>query len=92
MEHSAKQNRYFGLDNTEIETPEYILFNTGFSRDLNYYKSNQIQLVFHVNNLFDKAYQSHLSCLKYMEEYENGNGIFDMRRNITFNYHFILID
>ncbi len=84
MEHSARQNRYFGLNNTETETPEYTLFNAGFSMDLNYNKSNKIQLVFHVNNLFDKAYQSHLSRLKYMEEHENGNGIYDMGRNITF--------
>src|SRR5690625_6059791 len=68
MEHSARQNRYFGLNNTETETPGYTLFNAGFSMDLDYNKSNKIQLVFHVNNLFDKAYQSHLSRLKYMEE------------------------
>lgn len=84
MEHSARQNRYFGLNDTETETPQYTLFNAGFSMDVNYNKSNKVQFVFHVNNLFDKAYQSHLSRLKYMEEHEGGKGIYEMGRNVTF--------
>jgi iron complex outermembrane receptor protein len=41
-----------------------------------------------VNNLFNKAYQSNLSRLKYFENYKqspNGySGIYNMGRNISF--------
>ena len=47
-----------------------------------------MQFLVQVNNLFDKAYQSHLSRLKYFEDYDNGNGIYDMGRNITFKLIF----
>lgn len=87
-EYSAPQNQYLGLNNTETHTSSYILFNLGFSTDIFYSKNNNTQFLVHVNNLFDKAYQSHLNRLKYFEDYDNGNGIYDMGRNITFKLIF----
>lgn len=84
FKYAAKQDRYFGLNNAETKTPSYALLNFGFSTDISYSESNKIQFLVHVNNLFDKAYQSHLNRLKYAEDYEDGNGIYDMGRNITF--------
>lgn len=87
IEYAATQNRYLGLNGTETETPSYTLFNLGFTAEINYFKDKNIQFVFQVNNLFNKAYQSHLNRLKYFEYYEqspNGRyGIYDMGRNFV---------
>lgn len=88
MEHVAEQNQYFGLNNSETKTASYTLFNLGFSTDIAYSENNKMQFLVHVNNLFDTAYQSHLNRLKYAEDYEDGNGIYDMGRNITFKLIF----
>ena len=46
------------------------------------------------DNLFDVAYQDHLSRLKYFEQYPDNytgrNGIFNMGRNIAFKLDFPL--
>jgi len=86
LEFSATQNRYLGLNNTETPTPAYALFNCGISAEIKYSKTQTLQLQFQVNNLFDKAYQSNLSRLKYFEYYSqspNGHfGMYNMGRNI----------
>lgn len=86
-EHSAPQNHYFGLNGTETATPSYTLFNLGFTAEINSAEDKNILFVFQVNNLFDKAYQSHLNRLKYFEYYEeshNGKyGIYNMGRNFA---------
>lgn len=85
MEYAASQNRFLGLGGTETATSAYALFNLGFNAEINYRKENSIQIVFQVNNLFDKAYQSHLNRLKYFEYYQNSPngqyGIYNMGRN-----------
>lgn len=87
MEFNNAQNRYLGLSGTETATPSYTLFNIGLSAEIKYNETNAIQITFQVNNLFDKAYQSHLNRLKYFEYYTyspNGHyGIYNMGRNIT---------
>lgn len=88
MEYAAAQDKFFGLNNTETRTPSYTLFSTGLSADIVYSQSNTLQLLFQVNNLFNRAYQSHLSRLKYFEDYANGNGIYSMGRNMTFKLMF----
>ncbi|NIF05184.1 TonB-dependent receptor [Chryseobacterium sp. Tr-659] len=77
VEFSAAQNRYLGLDNTETFTPDYTLFNIGASVELHYSENHSAMLQLQVNNVFDRAYQSHLSRLKYL-----GN-IYNMGRNIS---------
>jgi len=86
LEFAATQNRYLGLNNTETTTPAYALFNCGTSAEIKYSKTQTLQLQFQVNNLFNKAYQSNLSRLKYFEYYDqspNGHlGMYNMGRNI----------
>lgn len=86
LELAVAQNRYLGLNNTETPTPAYALFNSGISAEIKYSKTQTLQLQFQVNNLFDKAYQSNLSRLKYFEYYNqspNGFlGMYNMGRNI----------
>lgn len=84
--HIAAQNRYFGLFGTETKTDAYSLVDLGITAN---FQTGSIfvknaQFVFEVQNAFDTVYQNHLSRLKYLEDYENGNGIYDMGRNVMF--------
>ena len=88
MDFYAKQNRAYLADNTETATPGYTLFNAGLGLDLTNQKRNVMCTInISGNNITDVAYQSHLSRLKYFEQYPvNGNGhsgIYNMGRNIS---------
>jgi iron complex outermembrane receptor protein len=89
MEYYAKQNRVYLVDNTETPTPGYTLFDAGIGGDLTK-KNGKIVCRIHLaaSNIFNIAYQSHLSRLKYMEPYPDNttgrSGIYDMGRNISF--------
>ena len=89
MEYYAKQDRIYSAYNTETSTPGYILYNAGIGGEILNSKGKSI-LSFNIlgNNITDVAYQSHLSRLKYFEEYPNNpsgrNGIYNMGRNISF--------
>lgn len=81
-----KQNHVLLADATETPTSGYNLFNAALGSD---YKNKKGELLFSaivsVNNIFDIAYQSHLSRLKYApENYATGRaGVFNMGRNIN---------
>jgi iron complex outermembrane receptor protein len=89
MEYYAKQNRIYSADNTETPTSGYAIFNAGVGADL---LNRKGRVFFSINilcnNITDIAYQSHLSRLKYFEDYPNNvsgrNGIYNMGRNISF--------
>ena len=86
---TAAQNRVFSSENTETATPGYALVNLGLGSGL---KNKSGKTIFNCyilgNNIFDVAYQDHLSRLKYFEQYSaspSGKlGIFNMGRNIAF--------
>ncbi|QMU29074.1 TonB-dependent receptor [Adhaeribacter radiodurans] len=84
----GRQNKIYAVDNTETPTSGYVLFNTGVGTNVKQ-KSGRVfcQLFFQVNNLFDKAYQSHLNRLKYFEYFQaspnNHRGIYNMGRNFS---------
>jgi iron complex outermembrane receptor protein len=85
----AKQNRVYLTDNTETPTPGYTLFNAGVGAGFSNKKGKTIfNLYIMGNNLFDVAYQDHLSRLKYFEPYPDDprphHGIYNMGRNISF--------
>jgi iron complex outermembrane receptor protein len=88
MEYYARQDRVLFANNTESPTPSYTLFNGGLGGDV-LGKSGKILFSAHIlgSNLWDAAYQSHLSRLKYFEPYPgnlNGHsGIYNMGRNIS---------
>ncbi|MFT3701266.1 MAG: TonB-dependent receptor [Agriterribacter sp.] len=88
MEFSAGQNRYLGLNNTETRTQPYVMLNVGMATETRYSNTQALQFQFQVNNLFNKAYQSNLSRLKYFEYYAASPGghlgIYNMGRNICF--------
>lgn len=91
----ASQNRVYLTDNTETPTPGYTLFNAGVGAGFTNGKGKTIFNLYIIgNNLFDVAYQDHLSRLKYFEQYlasPNGRlGIYNMGRNIAFKLDFPL--
>ena len=91
----ASQNRVYLTDNTETPTPGYTLFNAGVGAGFTNGKGKTIfNLYVMGNNIFDVAYQDHLSRLKYFEQYSsspNGHlGIYNMGRNIAFKLEFPL--
>ena len=89
VNYTAAQNRVFSSENTETATPGYMLVNLGLGSGL---KNQNGKTIFNCyvlgNNIFNVAYQDHLSRLKYFEQYSaspNGKlGIFNMGRNISF--------
>jgi len=88
MQWYAAQDRAYLAYNTETKTPGYTLFDAGFGADINSKAGKKICSL-HIlgNNITDVAYQSHLSRLKYFEEYPNNasgrSGIYNMGRNIS---------
>jgi iron complex outermembrane receptor protein len=89
MEYYAKQDRVYSADNTETLTPGYVLYNAGVGVDIT---NTEGKVLVSINilgsNITDVAYQSHLSRLKYFEQYPNNptghSGIYNMGRNISF--------
>ncbi|PZP46278.1 MAG: TonB-dependent receptor [Pseudopedobacter saltans] len=87
IDFNATQSRFLGLNNTETKTGGYTLHNFGIFTDWRGAKEKSFSLVLMVQNLFDKAYQSNMSRLKYLEYYSASpgghSGIYNMGRNIT---------
>lgn len=87
MEINAAQNRFLALNQTETASPGYILINIGIINEIQLSKTQTLQFQFELSNVFNKAYQSHLSRLKYFEYYSqspNGRaGIYNMGRNCS---------
>jgi iron complex outermembrane receptor protein len=86
---TASQDRVFTYNNTETATKGYTLVNLGAGTGFKNEKGkNIINVYILANNIFDVAYQDHLSRLKYFEQYTaspNGKlGIYNMGRNISF--------
>ncbi|HVX50205.1 MAG TPA: TonB-dependent receptor, partial [Chitinophagaceae bacterium] len=85
----AAQNRVYLTDNTETPTGGYTLFNAGVGAGFTNKKGKTMfNLYIMGSNLFDVAYQDHLSRLKYFEDYPDDprpyHGIYNMGRNISF--------
>ncbi|TDN36133.1 TonB-dependent receptor [Hymenobacter sp. UV11] len=86
LEQTFAQNRYFAAFDTETATPAYTLFNAGVGTDVADAKGRTLfSLYVTANNLFDVAYQSHLSRLKYEEiNYATGRrGVYNMGRTLS---------
>ena len=86
LEQNFAQNRFFGAFDTETATPAYTLFNAGLGGDVADAQGKTLfSLYLTCNNLFDVAYQSHLSRLKYADyNYATGRrGIFNQGRTVS---------
>lgn len=80
-----KQNHYYMQDQTETATPSYTLLNASAGTDIMHKGKRRASLYLTVNNIFDRAYQNHLSRLKYTDINNRTQemGIYNMGRNIV---------
>ena len=86
LEAYMKQNHYYKADDTETATPGYALLNLSAGADLMIRKKKIAELYVTADNLLNKAYQNHLSRLKYADinSATGRQGVYNMGRNITF--------
>ena len=86
MECNLRQNHYYALGGTETATPSYTLFGLTAGTALKLHGRNHATLSVTADNLFNRAYQSHLSRLKYIggiNEANGRSGLYNMGRNVT---------
>lgn len=85
LENYFRQDKYFAAFGTETETPGYSLLNIGLGGEVVSGNRTLFSLYLSVNNVLDKAYQSHLSRLKYADENNvTGRiGVYNMGRNVS---------
>ena len=85
IDHNWEQDKYFAAYGTETETPAYTLLNAGIGTDFTSNKRTIASLYISCNNLADKAFQSHLSRLKYagLNPETGREGYFNMGRNFS---------
>ena len=86
MECYLRQNHYYREGGTETATPSYTLLNLSVGTDLLLRKKKVAELYVTADNLLNRAYQSHLSRLKYTDIncVTGRQGIYNMGRNIVF--------
>ena len=81
-----KQTHIYSADNTETPTPAYALLSLSAGTDIQAKGRKVAELYITADNLLNKAYQNHLSRLKYADinAVTGRSGVFNMGRNITF--------
>ena len=85
LECFLRQNHYYCQDDTETATPSYTLVNLSAGTDLLIGGKKVAELYVTAVNLFNRAYQSHLSRLKYTDiNAATGRmGVYNMGRNVV---------
>ena len=86
VDYNFKQDHYYRADNTETATPAYCLLNAAIGTDIMIKGQRVACLSIMGTNLTNKAYQSHLSRLKYADvnPVTGRQGVLNMGRNIIF--------
>ena len=81
-----KQTHIYGADDTETPTPGYALLSLSAGTDIQVKGKKIAEFYITADNLLNKAYQNHLSRLKYADEnvVTGRRGVYDMGRNVTF--------
>jgi len=81
-----KQTHIYRADDTETETPGYALLSLSAGTDIMFRSKKLVEFYITGDNLLNKAYQNHLSRLKYADEnvVTGRRGVYNMGRNITF--------
>ncbi len=81
-----KQSHIYSADDTETATPGYALLNLSAGTDIQVKGKKKAEFYITADNLLNKAYQNHLSRLKYADEnvVTGRRGVYNMGRNITF--------
>ena len=81
-----KQTHIYRADDTETETPGYALLSLSAGTDIQVKGKKIAEFYITADNLLNKAYQNHLSRLKYTDVnvVTGRRGVYNMGRNITF--------
>jgi iron complex outermembrane receptor protein len=84
VDYNFKQDHYYRADDTETATPAYCLVNAAIGTDIMVKGQRVACLSLMGTNLTNKAYQSHLSRLKYADvnPVTGRQGVLNMGRNI----------
>ena len=92
VDYNLKQNHYYKADFTETATPAYCLLNATIGTDIVVGGRRIACLTIAGTNLTNKAYQNHLSRLKYTDinSATGRMGVNNMGRNIIFKLAFPL--
>lgn len=79
-----RQSHAHTANNTETATPAYVLLNASAGTDVRFRGRRIASIAITVSNLTNRAYQSHLSRLKYLglNEATGRMGFYDMGRNV----------
>ena len=86
LDYYLRQSHIYRADDTETETPAYALLSLSAGSDLMIGGKKIAELYITADNLLNKAYQNHLSRLKYADEnpVTGRRGVYNMGRNVTF--------
>ena len=81
-----KQTHIHSADDTETVTPGYALLSLSAGTDIQIKGRKIVEFYITADNLLNKAYQNHLSRLKYADvnTVTGRRGVYNMGRNITF--------
>lgn len=81
-----RQSHIYSADETETVTPGYALLSLSAGTDIQIKGKKIAELYITADNLLNKAYQNHLSRLKYCDinNVTGRRGVYNMGRNITF--------
>ncbi len=86
MECNFRQNCFYAENATETATPSYTLLHAYAGTDVRWHGKRILSLYLSCENIFDRAYQNHLSRLKYLGEnpVTGRQGVYNMGRNVAF--------
>ena len=85
LECHLRQDHFYAADDTETATPSYTLLSASAGTDIRNGHRTLCTIVLNAENLTDRAYQSHLSRLKYAatNPVTGRTGIYNMGRNFS---------
>ena len=82
---NLRQNHFYAANNTETATPSYTLLNLYAGTDIKSRGKRLLSLYLSGENLTNRAYQNHLSRLKYLDKNvaTGRTGVYNMGRNFS---------
>ena len=82
---NLRQNHFYAANDTETATPSYTLLHLYAGTDIKSHGKRLLSIYLSGENLTNRAYQSHLSRLKYLDKNEvtGRTGVYNMGRNFS---------
>lgn len=82
---NLRQNHFYAANNTETATPSFTLLHLYAGADIKSHGKRRLSIYLSAENLTNRAYQSHLSRLKYLDKnvVTGRTGVYNMGRNFS---------